>query len=373
MTSVSGEWDVIVVGAGPAGSTAARVAAASGARTLLIDRATFPRYKTCGGGLIGASRALLPPAAAATIERQVDEVVFTLQGARPVRVKRDAAFLAMTRRETFDAALLAEAQAAGAEFVGGAALRDLTVSGDVVTVVTSAGDATARCVIGADGVGGRVGRYVGVIPERIDLGLEDELDASGRPEVLLDWGPGAGSYAWTFPKASVDTVGVIEAKGHADRTRAYLADWRTQQDDPDAAVVHSSGHLTQWRRTDSPLRRGPVLVAGDAAGLLEPWTREGISFALRSGALAGEAAAAYVSTGADLDAYAAAVDRTLVPEMRVGALLLAVFEKHPRLVHRLATRSRRAQRYFVEFCAGERSLADLGRRPWILRMLRSLA
>jgi geranylgeranyl reductase family protein len=372
---VTGQWDVVVVGAGPAGSTAARLAAADGARTLLIDRATFPRYKTCGGGLIGTSLSLLPPAAAATIETRVNEVVFTRHGTDPVRVVRDAPFLALTRRETFDAALLAEAQAAGAVFAGGATLREIVAEDDGVRLVTSAGDAIARCVIGADGVGGRVGRYVGVVPERIDLGLEDEIAASGAVAVLLDWGPGAGSYAWTFPKDPVDTVGVIEAKGHADRTRAYLADWRAQQADPDAATVHSSGHLTQWRRADSPLRRGRVLVAGDAAGLLEPWTREGLSFALRSGAMAGRAAAAFIGSGDEraLDAYRSEVEETLVPEMQVGALLLAVFERHPALVHRALKHSRALQRFFVGFCAGERSLADLGRKRRLMRGLRAFA
>ena len=372
---MSGEWDVVVVGAGPAGSTAARSAAAAGARTLLIDRATFPRYKTCGGGLIGMSLSNLPPAAAETIEQRVNEVVFTLRGSHPVRVARDAPFLAMTRRETFDAALLAEAQAAGVVFVGGAALREVVAEDGGIRIVTSAGTAIARCVVGADGVGGRVGRYVGVVPERIDLGLEDEVAASGESTVRLDWGPGAGSYAWTFPKGAIDTIGAIEAKGHAERTRAYLAAWRSQQSDPHAPLVHSSGHLTQWRRDESPLRRGPVLVAGDAAGLLEPWTREGISFALRSGALAGRAAASFVASGdeRDLDSYAAGVEETLVPDMKVGALLLAVFEKHPRLVHCTFRHSRAARRFFVDFCAGTRSLADLGEKRWLIPVLRLLA
>ena len=368
------EFDLVVIGGGPAGATAARVAAERGARVLLLDSARFPRYKTCGGGLIGMSLSNLPAAAADTIERRVDEVVFTLRGSHPVRVARDAPFLAMTRRETFDAALLAEAEAAGAVFVGGAALREVVAEDDGIRLVTSAGSAIARCVVGADGVGGRVGRYVGVVAERIDLGLEDEVAASGGSTVRLDWGPGPGSYAWTFPKGAIDTIGVIEAKGHSERSRAYLATWRSQQPDPHAALVHSSGHLTQWRRDDSPLRRGRVLVAGDAAGLLEPWTREGISFALRSGALAGRAAAAFVASGdeRDLDAYATGVEDTLVPDMKVGALLLAVFEKHPRLAHRAFGGSRAARRFFVDFCAGRRSLADVGRKRWLIRGLRLL-
>ena len=69
-------WDVLVVGAGPAGSSAARVAAEGGASVLLIDRARFPRYKTCGGGLIGISLGTLPRSVLATVEQEVREVRF---------------------------------------------------------------------------------------------------------------------------------------------------------------------------------------------------------------------------------------------------------------------------------------------------------
>src|SRR5262249_56294087 len=90
-----------------------------------------------------------------------------------------------------------------------------------------------------------------------------------------------------------------------------------------------AGHLTRCRSEGSPVRRGRVLVAGDAAGLLEPWTREGISFALRSGTLAGTAAAqASASTGPEqleraLGQYRAALERELLPEMAAGRRLLA--------------------------------------------------
>jgi flavin-dependent dehydrogenase len=111
-----------------------------------------------------------------------------------------------------------------------------------------------------------------------------------------------------------------------------------------------------------------VLVAGDAAGLLDPWTREGISFALRSGALAGEfAAKAAVSdrrddAAASLEEYVAAVNRVLVPDMRAGRLLLSVFSKRAGAVHTgLATP--KGWRAFVKMCRSEVSFAALARRP----------
>jgi flavin-dependent dehydrogenase len=104
------------------------------------------------------------------------------------------------------------------------------------------------------------------------------------------------------------------------------------------------------------VRNGRVIVAGDAAGLLEPWTREGISFALRSGALAGAAAAS-----GDLDSYAVAVQRDLVPEMAAGRELLAAFERRPSAFHgALATAP--GWRAFRRFCQGDLSFASVLRR-----------
>ncbi|WP_382306422.1 geranylgeranyl reductase family protein [Herbiconiux sp. UC225_62] len=415
-------WDVLVVGAGPAGSTAARAAALTGADVLLLDRAPFPRYKTCGGGLLGESLRLIPERARATVESRVGDTLVTSRFRRPFRLRRPEPYLAMVRRIEFDQALVDAAQDAGARFVDGVAVRGITQPGDdgtavdeasgapaaasdasaaFVTVRTTAGTVRARVVIGADGTGGRVGRYVGVVPGGVDLGLEDEIampadDTRWRDAVRLDWGGASGSYAWVFPKGESLTVGVIQRKGAPDATRDYLAAWRAHLGLADAETLHSSGHLTQWRSDSSPLRRGRVIVAGDAAGLLEPWTREGISFALRSGTWAGEAAAAAAarlgepaeaaaalatstapatpivaaSTG-PLDDYEARVEAELGAEMRAGAAILAAFERHRGLVHTML-RTRRGARYFVRFCRGETSLARLARHRWAMRIVRAL-
>jgi flavin-dependent dehydrogenase len=108
------------------------------------------------------------------------------------------------------------------------------------------------------------------------------------------------------------------------------------------------------------LRRGRVLVVGDAAGLLEPWTREGISYALRSGLWAGEVAAG----PDDVAEYDRRVARELVPEMIAGRRLLDVYARHPMLVHG-AMATPLGWRAFQAFCRGELSMARVVRRPGI--------
>jgi geranylgeranyl reductase family protein len=379
MTVRGGEdesWDVVVVGAGPAGATAARFAALGGARVLLLDKAVFPRYKTCGGGIIGESRRRLSEHALATIEEDVAEVGMSLRfgDLRHVRDDRPSVaapfmatpFIAMVQRERFDQANVDAAVEAGATFRDGTMVRSLQQQEDGVSVGFADGPTLhARVVIGADGAGGRVGRYVGAQAARTDFGLEAELPrpaAYTDDAVLLDWGAHPGTYAWVFPKRDLLTVGVIERHGHGDRTRDYLDAWMTHLGLAVGPGDRSSGHLTQWRTADSPLRRGDVLLAGETAGLLEPWTREGISFALRSGEWAGAAAGDMVAGDRTAPArYERRVWAELVPEIEAGARLLRVFERHPGVVHRLLTRIPAGRRLFVAFCRGDASLAGMVR------------
>ena len=198
--------------------------------------------------------------------------------------------------------------------------------------------------------------------------------------VYFDWGAPRGSYGWMFPKEDVITVGVIQEKGHPAATREYLDTWMSQLGLEGHAVERSSGHLTRWRAADSPLRRGSVVVAGDAAGLLDPFTREGISFALRSGTWAGEAAAAHVRNTSDphlldtvaLDSYTARVIEELDPDIRAGERLLRVFERYPAIVHLFLGRSAVGTRLFIQVCRGTSTLGTIVKNRWARAALAAL-
>jgi geranylgeranyl reductase family protein len=358
------QWDVAVVGAGPAGLAAASAAAAAGARTIVLERAEHPRYKTCGGGLIGASRAAAGGLIQVPARDEIRRVTFTLRGGQEISRSDREPLLAMVVRDEFDAALLKRAQENGAQVRQRAQVRAISQGDGRATARLADGtEVTAPVIIGADGSSGVTARHVGAEFDQVDLGLELEIavpDAVARQwagRVLLDWGEIPGSYGWVFPKGDRLTVGVIAARGQGDGTRAYLREFAGRLGLSGFAAEHDSGHLTRCRSDGSPLRRGRVIVAGDAAGLLEPWTREGISFALRSGALAGQYAAK-----ADLDGYVAAAGATLVPDMRAGRTLLAAFTRHAGTFHR-GLSTPRGWRAFARLCRSEVSLAELVTRP----------
>jgi flavin-dependent dehydrogenase len=274
-------------------------------------------------------------------------------------VRSTRPFLALARREELDQALVGAAVDAGAIFRDHTRVTHLEETAEGVRVTTAAGELLAGTVIGADGSSSVVGRYVGVRIARSDLGLEVELAGVGAEwehRVHLDWGRDPGTYGWVFPKADRLTVGVIQRKGEGAATREYLARILDGFGLADRERLHDSGHLTRWREPGSPVRSGAVLVAGDAAGLLEPWTREGISYALRSGLAAGAAAA-----DGDLPGYESFVARELEPEQRAGARLLRLFERAPALAHLAVTRTGAGAGRFVRFSRGEASLRLLHR------------
>jgi len=161
---------------------------------------------------------------------------------------------------------------------------------------------------------------------------------------------------------------VIAARGHGDATKGYLREFVARLGLAGGEVIRDSGHLTRCRAVESPLRKGHVVVAGDAAGLLEPWTREGISYALRSGALAGEAAAKAATSGdpattqSSLDEYVAAVNATLVPDMQAGRTVLSAFTRHTSTVHK-GLSTAKGWRAFIKMCRSEMTLAEIVARP----------
>ena len=369
------EWDVAVVGGGPAGLAAASASAAAGARTVVLERAEHPRYKTCGGGLLGVSQAAVAGQIALPVRDEVRSATFTLRGGNEFTRSNAEPLLAMVVRDEFDAALLGRAQENGAVVRQRAQVRAIDQANGHATARLADGTAvTATVIIGADGSSGVTARHLGAEFAQVDLGLELEIavpEPVGRRwagRLLLDWGEIPGSYGWVFPKGDRLTVGVIAARGQGDATKGYLREFVDRLGLAGYEAVRDSGHLTRCRTDDSPLRRGRVIVAGDAAGLLEPWTREGISFALRSGALAGEHAAK-AATGGDptatessLDEYAAAVNATLVPDMRAGRVLLSAFTRHAGTFHK-GLSTAKGWGAFVKLCRSERSFAELVNRP----------
>jgi geranylgeranyl reductase family protein len=377
--TIPAPYDVLVIGTGPAGSAAAHAAASAGARTLLVDRAEVPRYKCCGGGLIGVSTRYTADSGidlGPLTRDAVTRMTFTKEGRQGYtrRARGGRPIFRLVMRADFDAALVGAAVAAGAALRTGVAVRSLAESPSGVAVTLASGEVLhAGAVVGADGSGGRTGGYVDVRLAQVDVGLEGEFPtpagraAYWRGRAHIDWGPVPGSYGWVFPKGSLLTVGVIGPRAEGAAMRAYYASFVRRVGLGGIEPTTFSGHLTRCREPGSPLRRGNVLVAGDAAGLLEPWTREGISYALRSGRAAGLAAAS-----GDPAAYERYVDAELEPEMAAGRAFLAAFTRNRQVFHGFLASVPGGWRLFSRLVAGETTLERQLRKPYVRALIKSL-
>src|SRR5262245_21809938 len=155
-------FDVLVVGAGPAGSTAAYRLATAGARVLLADKATFPRDKPCGGGLTMRAVRQLPFSVEPVVEDRTMRVRFGLDFTRRIERTVDEPLVLMTQRKRLDAFLVDQASNAGAEFRDGVKVSDLMLDDDGVRAHVDGSQVAATHALLADGANGVSARAVGL-------------------------------------------------------------------------------------------------------------------------------------------------------------------------------------------------------------------
>jgi menaquinone-9 beta-reductase len=287
----------VVVGAGPAGAAAALEAKRlrPQATVALVDKAGFPRDKACGDGLgPHAVDELEALGAAGVLEGYPPIRGLRLRSPRGMEVAGDPARPNyVIPRSVLDARLVEAATAAGAE-LRRAGVRRLEQHDGLVTVD---GELAARVVVGADGANSTVRRLLGVAsnPDRaLAIAVRGYAPApAGRPEQLIAWvAEGWPAYVWSFPTGTgVANVGygLLRSRFHGDRAELHrrlrdLLPWA----DPDPASLRA--HHLPFSSFRPPPGRGRVLLAGDAASLVNPLSGEGIYYALASGRLAARAA-----------------------------------------------------------------------------------
>ncbi|MCH7810256.1 MAG: NAD(P)/FAD-dependent oxidoreductase, partial [Chloroflexi bacterium] len=231
-------------------------------------------------------------------------------------------------------------------------------------------------LIGADGANGLVGRTLGLRPEYEEaVGLEGnvpytrEMAADWRDVFALDLGGMAGGYGWVFPKGDHLNVGVGAWKYAGFTLRPKLLELSRRYGFPESSIENLRGHHLPVRVPGSPIARGGVAVVGDAAGLVDPLSGEGIHMAFASGRLAAEEALRVLSgEAADMSGYEAAVDRELQSELTVSRRLQEIFAFAPAPYLAIMRRSDKFWRLFCHLVRGELTYLDLMRMIGPLRL-----
>lgn len=353
-------WDAVVIGAGPAGSVAARGLARAGCAVLLVDRAEFPRDKVCGC-------CLAPAGVRALREAGLGSVLHGAVRLRSLRLEQggqglDVALPAyeVMDRTTLDARLLAQARQAGCAILLGTRAR--VVRGGTVELRDERGsfELTPRCIVVASGMSAGVlpeeGAFAWRIRPESRFGVGATLDRGAielQPAELLMLIASTGYLgAVRLPDGRVDLAAALDpaavrrAGGPGELAAELLEQHGRDGTGARAAVWHGTPRLSRHRAS---VAAGRVLCIGDAAGYIEPITGEGMSWAIE-GALRAVPVAMRVVAGADSSCWNRIYQRTL-RRRQLQCSLVAAALRRPRVAS-LCVRALRAAPWLSDRLAG---------------------
>jgi flavin-dependent dehydrogenase len=371
--------DAAIIGAGPSGAWAACLLAERGARVRLFDP-SHPREKPCGGGVTGRALALVGDAIdaralAQTVVRSARFTNLAGTGSRTsgtagagVVVPLDEEALVVSSRDAFDAALLAAAARAGA-VLNRSRVTGVSVDRAGVSIDTRRGRHRAAFLIGADGATSLVRRRVATPFRRDQLSIATGFFAHGvtSDEIVVELTTEPSGYIWSFPRPTHLAIGMCaqaDARVTAASLRAIVAAWIVSASIAPAARLEPYS----WPIPSLSARDFETLVpagarwalVGDAAGLVDPITREGIFFALASGQWIADA----LAEGAPDGGYLSRVRDEAGAELALAARFKAGFFR-PAFTHlmmRALQHSHPIRAVMADLVAGRQSYATLKRR-----------
>ncbi len=356
------EYDVIVVGAGPAGSSAAKQAANLGLSVLLVDKETFPRSKPCAGGARFLVSELLDFDLSSVAQRKISGVsIFAPSGFRVDCIPENRSKPGITvMREDFDHLLLIKAAESGAQVMENCEVIDIQESSTSVSVTTMDGEThTGKFLIGADGMNSRVAKqlrfYAGWRNDSASVALEIEAkvgeekvrEICGEPGnddtslIQLYFGEFPHGYTWCFPKREILSVGACCRQDKVSNLRAGFERWFSKFKDEHSIEpqILSDSSARFPVRPAGRMVKGRALLVGDAAGLVDAFTGEGIPEAIQSGILAASAVreAVVASNPMALSAYVEDCKRMILSELNVTQSMAKLFYKSIRNMETLCS------------------------------------
>jgi geranylgeranyl reductase family protein len=359
-------YDVIVAGGGPAGASAARRSALLGLNTLLIDGAVFPRDKLCGGAVsVYASSHLDFTLPDAVVERRIFGVRLHF-GRVSTEVRQPAQLAVTVSRLHFDHCLLEKAEEAGARVLQDRPVSQVAQERQGVTVRAGPDQFTGRVVIGCDGFNSVVARHIRRPHSKSEYGNcvevyipadDAEIDRYLDGTIHVHLGIARGGYGWVFPHRGYFAIGVGGEARYVLQPKRLLAEF-----------LAATGFAAEAKMRGCPIPAGGVsrktiadqiVLAGDAAGFVDPFTGEGIAFAIRSGQLAAEAAAQAIRTGdttrRGLWPYVTRCEREFGENLRYSLFLARLMHQFPGFFLKLMASQPQAVERYVEQRANQQS------------------
>jgi geranylgeranyl reductase family protein len=357
-------YEVIIAGAGPAGSMLAIELAKKGISVLTLEKARFPRTKVCAGGVTIRAASLLP----FDIQEVAENTILGARLSYKFKEKKARVYekpLAYTvKRERFDHAFVLTAEKAGAVVREAAVIEHIDINKEMVKVWTADGEYSSAVLVGADGAGSRVRSLLG-LSGGFESGLGVDVLTPKPPHsrwedlIQLDYGLVNGGYGWIFPQGDILSVGaggpLVSAKAMKPYVAAFMRSCGLEADG-----FRLRGHLMPVRKKGAPLIGVRSLLVGDAAGMIDPLTGEGIYYALKSALISVNAVVRFLKgESADLSEYQNDIARELVPELEVARSVQKINTVNPRLFFELLKENDRCWNAFCRLLRGEKTYVQM--------------
>ncbi len=367
--------DCIIIGAGPAGGAAAYHLAKRGRSVLLLEKARLPRVKPCGGGVSPEIASWFDFDFSPVISARVSRVRYTFRGTDPIEADMGTVEpLWMVRRDCFDAFLVQQAVAQGAELREDCAAVGAHLQDGLWTVATAEGPHQSRFLIAADGAKGPTAKWLGFTHRKHRVAGAIEAEAKTKPtdRVHLDFGTVINGYAWNFPKADGWSfgVGIFRGKQNQD-LRQVLADYG-RRFGLDLAECSVEAHPVLLWDGDQELHTQQALLAGEAACVVDPFTAEGIRPSMFTGVKAAEAIdAALRGDAGALPRYSEIIRREVGSEMVWARRLATLFYRAPETAYRVGVKHPAAAPHMARILVGEARYSQLAGRA-IKRLMQGI-
>ena len=338
--------DIIIVGAGPAGALLAHELAGAGLDVLLIEKKRLPRYKACGGGLTQRALKLLPFSIQPVIEDATTTARLLVNGRAAFQQTCPRPVVHMVMRDRLDAFMVQKAIARGARLAQGLRFLGATGRPGNLEIRTTGGTFRSRCLVGADGAHSRTARHLGLnIRYRTMTAVEAEIEPDERERKAFrhrfdfDFGVIDQGYGWVFPKRNHLSAGILTRRPKAGTIRRDLQRYLARKGLAAARVKTLKLHPIPYApQTANDYANARGLVVGDASGMVDPITGEGIYYALRTARLAAAAVDDYFNRGIPWVTYDDTLRATVGREIRYAGWLAAVLYRLPWLSYPFLTR-----------------------------------
>ncbi len=314
-------WDAIIVGAGPAGCSAAYDLAAAGRRVLLLDRVLFPRPKACAGGLTRKSLLALRYSVAPVTRRTISAILVEKRPGIAATLSSRTAVCAMTVRQELDDYCLKQTIAVGAQFVRIGPIAAIRESSREVELRTDGRILRSQFLVAADGIHSRVRQLLcGDAPLWLRRGfaLEAQVRDAGDSKLTFNLAAVRQGYAWIFPEGDHLNVGLYSESPAEKLNRERLDAWIRARFGQ-VSVGLTTGQYLGFGAEDAPPPHRRIFLAGDAGGFADPLTGEGIYGALASGQAAAAAIDTELRTGTPADTVFAERTAALRRDLRLSA------------------------------------------------------